>query len=68
MKAQEIVRVIGELIPDDGATLKQQHGSQALAAAREIEAPWCPTWRGTRPTPPSGSSSGPHRRRCLRRW
>ena len=46
MKAQEIVRVIGELIPDDGATLKQQHGSQALAAAREIEATLVPHLEG----------------------
>ena len=37
MSAQEIVEVVGELVVDDGERLRQQHGSRALTAAREME-------------------------------
>jgi len=37
MSAQEIVEVVGELVPDAGTALEQTHGSQALSVAREIE-------------------------------
>jgi hypothetical protein len=36
MSTQEIVEVVGELVVDDGKTLEQQHGSQALTVAREM--------------------------------
>jgi hypothetical protein len=37
VSAQEIVEIVGELVVDDGETLKQQHGSRALMVAQEIE-------------------------------
>lgn len=37
MSTQEIVEVVGEFVVDDGKTLEQQHGSKALAVAREIQ-------------------------------
>lgn len=37
MNAQEIVTVVGELVADNGLTIAQQHGSQALTVAREME-------------------------------
>ncbi len=46
MSAQEIVEVVGELVPDEGAALEQQHGSQALAVAREIETALLPHLEG----------------------
>jgi hypothetical protein len=37
MSTQEIVEVVGELVVDDGKVLGQHHGSQALAAARDMK-------------------------------
>ena len=39
---QEIITVVGELLPDDGASLAQQHGPQALTVAREMESALTP--------------------------
>jgi len=46
MSTQEIVEVIGEIVPDEGITLEQRHGSQALAVAREIETALVPRLEG----------------------
>jgi hypothetical protein len=46
MSAQEIVEVVGELIPGRGTVLERQHGPQALAAAREIETALVPRLEG----------------------
>ena len=37
MSAREIVELMVELVPDHGATLKQQDGPRAVAIAQEIE-------------------------------
>jgi hypothetical protein len=42
MGAQEIVEVVGQLVVDEGETLRQQHGPRALAVAREMEAALAP--------------------------
>jgi len=42
MSAQEIVEVVGELVPDEGVALERQHGPQALAVAREVESALVP--------------------------
>ena len=61
MGAQEIVEVVGELVPDDGAALEQAHGPQALVVARQMEAAlvprleghpaYAPLWRAFRAAP-----------------
>ena len=61
MSAQEIVQVVGELVPDAGTALEQTHGSQALSVAREIETvlvphlegnlAYAPLWRQFQATP-----------------
>jgi hypothetical protein len=42
MGAQEIVDVVGELVVDDGARLREQQGSRAVAVAREMETTLAP--------------------------
>jgi len=42
MSAQEIVEVVGELVPDEGVALERQHGPQALAVARKVESALVP--------------------------
>jgi hypothetical protein len=42
MSTQEIVEVVGEFVIDDGKTLEQQHGSQAVAVAQEIQTALAP--------------------------
>ncbi len=37
MSTQEIIQVIGEIVPDNGAALERQHGAQALTVAREMQ-------------------------------
>lgn len=37
MGAKEIVEVVGDLVAADGERLRQQHGSQALTVARDME-------------------------------
>jgi len=61
LSAQEIVEVVGELVPDAGTALEQTHGSQALSVAREIETAlvphlegnpaYAPLWRQFQATP-----------------
>ena len=61
MGAQEIVEVVGDLVPDDGITLGQAHGPQALVVARQIQAAlvprmerdpaYAPLWRAFRTAP-----------------
>ena len=46
MGAQEIVEVVGKLVPDDGVALDQAHGPQALAVARQMEAELVPCLEG----------------------
>lgn len=47
MNSKEIVEVVGELVVDNGETLKRQHGSRALAAAREMETALAPRLQDT---------------------
>ena len=61
MGAQEIVEVVGELVPDDGVALEQAHGPQALAVAQQMQATlvprlegdpaYAPLWRAFRAAP-----------------
>lgn len=37
MDAQEIVAIVGEIVPDEGRALAERRGPQALAVARQIE-------------------------------
>ncbi len=46
VSAQEIVEVVGELVPDEGAALERRRGPQALAVAREIETALVPHLEG----------------------
>ena len=46
MSTQKIVEVVGELVTDDGERLRQQHGSQALTVARDIEMALAPRMEG----------------------
>jgi len=61
MGAQEIVEVVGQLVVNEGETLRQQHGPRALAVAREVKAAlaprlednpaYAPLWRQFQSTP-----------------
>lgn len=46
MDAREIVEVVGEIVPDDGAALEQEHGPRALVVAQQLRAALAPRLEG----------------------